>query len=42
MIIGHRVTQYGLEHLIKKIPLEEVIPAPWKWQPGWEYKLKSV
>lgn len=42
MIIGHRATQYGLEHLIKKIPLEEVIPAPWKWQPGWEYNLESI
>ena len=38
MIIGHRATQYGLEHLIKSLPLEEVIPAPWKWQPGWTYQ----
>lgn len=42
MIIGHRATQYGLEHLIKGLPLEEVIPAKWKWQPGWEYNLNSV
>ncbi len=40
MIIGHRATQYGLEHLIKGIPLEEVITAPWKWQPGWTYELR--
>ncbi len=40
MIIGHRATQYALEHFIKGIPLEEVIPAPWKWQPGWVYELK--
>ncbi len=39
MIIGHRATQYGLENLIKGIPLEQVIPAPWKWQPGWGYRL---
>ena len=39
MIIGHRATQYGLEHWIKNIPLNEVIPAPWKWQPGWTYEL---
>lgn len=38
MIIGHRATQYGLEYLINKIPLEKVIPAPWKWQPGWTYQ----
>lgn len=30
MIIGHRATQYGLEHWILGKPLEEVIPAPWK------------
>lgn len=40
MIIGHRATQYGLEHLIKKIDLKEVVVAPWKWQPGWEYRLE--
>jgi broad specificity phosphatase PhoE len=40
MIIGHRATQYGLENLILNKPLEEVIPAPWSWQPGWEYELK--
>lgn len=42
MIIGHRATQYGLEHLIKGLPLEEVIPAPWKWQSGWTYQLIQI
>ncbi len=42
MIIGHRATQYGLEHWIRGLPLEQVIPAPWKWQPGWVYELKSL
>ena len=41
MIIGHRATQYALEHIIKGIPLEKVIPAPWKWQPGWRYVLNK-
>lgn len=41
MIIGHRATQYGLEHWIKGITLKEVVTAPWKWQPGWVYELKS-
>jgi len=39
MIIGHRATQYGLEHWIRNIPLEEVVAAPWKWKPGWVYSL---
>ncbi len=42
MIIGHRATQYGLEYLIKGLPLEQVIAAPWKWQPGWEYELNTI
>ncbi len=40
MIIGHRATQYALEHWIKGVPLEQVIPTPWKWQPGWSYTLQ--
>lgn len=38
MIIGHRATQYGLEHWIKGVSLWEVISTPWHWQPGWEYQ----
>ena len=41
MVVGHRATQYGLEHWINKVPLEVIIPAPWKWQPGWIYELKN-
>lgn len=42
MIIGHRATQYGLERWIKGLPLEQVVPAPWRWQPGWTYILESI
>ena len=42
MIIGHRATQYGLEQWINGLPLEQVIPAPWKWQPGWAYELEKT
>ncbi len=42
MIIGHRATQYGLEHLIKKVPLKEIITAAWEWQPGWIYILQEI
>ena len=41
MIIGHKATQYGLEHWIKKESLEKVIAAHWKWQPGWTYELRA-
>ena len=42
MIIGHRATQYGLEHWIKGISFQEVVPTLWKWQPGWVYKFESI
>lgn len=42
LIIGHRATYYSLEHLINGVPLEDVISAPWKWQPGWTYQLNSL
>ncbi|MFH0829319.1 MAG: histidine phosphatase family protein [Candidatus Kerfeldbacteria bacterium] len=41
MIIGHRATQYGLEHWINGVPLEEAVTAPWQWQPGWVYNLTA-
>jgi len=37
MVIGHRATQYGLEHWINATSLEDSVAAPWKWQPGWWY-----
>ena len=39
MIVGHRATQYGLEHWIKRLSLEEIISTSWHWQPGWIYHL---
>lgn len=41
MIIGHRATQYALEHLINGVPLHDAVAASWSWQPGWEYTLNS-
>lgn len=40
MVIGHRATQYGLEHWLKGVPLKEAVTEPWAWQPGWTYYLK--
>jgi broad specificity phosphatase PhoE len=39
VVIGHRVTFYAFEHLLKGIPLRDVISTPWQWQPGWHYHL---
>ena len=42
LIIGHRATQYGLEHCISGVPLAQAVTAPWRWQPGWTYSLPKV
>ena len=39
MIIGHRATQYGLDYWINGVSLETLVTTPFKWQPGWKYKL---
>lgn len=38
MIIGHRATQYGLENVLRGVPIAEAVTAPWHWQPGWHYE----
>lgn len=42
MIIGHRATQYALEHWIKGVPLTDAIKAAWEWQPGWIYYREKI
>lgn len=39
MIIGHRATQYGLEHWIKGVSIKEAVTPFWQWQPGWTYRI---
>lgn len=41
MVIGHRATQYGLDHLINGVPMGQLVSAKFKWQPGWEYKFEK-
>ncbi len=38
LVIGHRATFYALEHLLRGVPLEQAIAAPWCWRPGWTYR----
>lgn len=42
LIVGHRATYYGLEHLLGGRDLLEVVAAPWQWQPGWKYVLDAA
>ncbi len=40
MVIGHRATHYGLEHLATERSMEECVAEKFVWQPGWEYQLQ--
>ncbi len=37
LFIGHRATYYALEHRYNGRSLEDLVQAPWRWQPGWHY-----
>ena len=39
LVVGHRVTRFGLEILSGCMTLEDCLSAPFKWQPYWEYDL---
>jgi alpha-ribazole phosphatase/probable phosphoglycerate mutase len=41
VVIGHAATRWSLQHLVDGEPLEAVVGAPFEWQNGWEYRLKS-
>jgi broad specificity phosphatase PhoE len=41
VLIGHAATHCALDHLLKGVPLDEVVVAPFEWQPGWRYILDS-
>ena len=42
LVIGHRATQYALEHLLLGIPLIEAVRRPLSWQPGWIYVVSGM
>lgn len=42
LVIGHRATQYALEHCCNRVPLPQTVTASWQWQPGWKYQLRQV
>jgi broad specificity phosphatase PhoE len=39
VLISHRAPWYAMEHLLNGVPLEDVVVAPFEWQPGWRYTL---
>jgi broad specificity phosphatase PhoE len=41
VVVGHSATRWAFEHLVKGVPLEEVVAAPFEWQEGWVYELAA-
>lgn len=40
LVVAHSANRWALDHLLGSgRPLEELIVAPFNWQPGWEYEL---
>ena len=37
LVIGHSATRFALDHLLRGVPLGDVVGAPFEWQEGWEY-----
>ncbi len=41
LIISHSANRWALDCLVGGKTLEELVAAPFDWQPGWEYTLPS-
>ncbi|MDO8615112.1 MAG: histidine phosphatase family protein [Dehalococcoidia bacterium] len=40
VVIGHAATRFALDHLLDGVSPEDVVTAPFQWQPGWRYVLR--
>ena len=39
VVVSHSAPRWALDHLVHGVPLEELVDAPFAWQPGWLYRL---
>ena len=39
VVVSHSANRWALQHLLEGAPLEELVDAPFAWQPGWEFRL---
>ncbi|HLL21327.1 MAG TPA: histidine phosphatase family protein [Kofleriaceae bacterium] len=42
LVIAHSAQRWALQHLLGGQPLEELVDAPFTWQPGWEYVVTAT
>jgi broad specificity phosphatase PhoE len=41
VVIAHSANRWALDHLVNGRPLEELVKAPFNWQPGWTYLVNA-
>jgi alpha-ribazole phosphatase/probable phosphoglycerate mutase len=39
LVVAHSANRWAIQHLIDGTPLEDLVDAPFDWQPGWEYEV---
>ena len=40
LLVAHSANRWALQHLLNGTPLEQLVGAPFAWQPGWEWTLE--
>jgi broad specificity phosphatase PhoE len=41
VVVAHSANRWALDHLVNGAPLEELVDAPFAWQPGWFYLVNA-
>ncbi|WP_422770172.1 histidine phosphatase family protein [Plantactinospora sp. WMMC1484] len=41
LVVAHSANRWALDHLLRGIPLADLLGAPFEWRPGWSYRLPS-
>jgi broad specificity phosphatase PhoE len=41
LVVGHAATRWALQHLLCGIALDDLVNAPFGWQEGWLFALRS-
>jgi alpha-ribazole phosphatase/probable phosphoglycerate mutase len=39
LVVSHSANRWALQNLLHGTALEQLVDAPFDWQPGWEYEL---
>lgn len=40
LVVAHSANRWALQYLLHGIPLEDLVDAPFAWQPRWEHQVK--